>query len=302
VDRTFRRRLSGPAATLATTMLLVLGGAPAAAPADDDEPAASNEAPAFASGPVVAGQAFAGALLEISAVVTGNPEPEVAFEWSRCDPSGLTCTVIDGACASSYVVAPADVGSRILARIQLSNSAGTVVARAPFTDLVAAAAPDATPATPPEPGTCIPRSPAPPAPPAPAPPAPAAAPAPLVPAVASPTYLRPFPVVRIRGFAVGRGVRVLLLSVAGPPTARVRAICHGRGCPRASSLRPVAAPVRLRKLERFLRAGTVVEIRVTAPGSIGKYTSFRIRARRAPRRVDRCLLPGRWPPIRCPAA
>jgi hypothetical protein len=300
VDRTFRRRLSGPAATLATTMLLVLGGAPAAAPADDDEPAASNEAPAFASGPVVAGQASAGALLQISAVVTGNPEPEVAFEWSRCDPSGLTCTVIDGACASSYVVAPADVGSRILARVQLSNDAGSVVARAPFTDVVAPAAPDATPAMPPDPGTCIPRAPDPPAPPAPLASA-APAPAPLVPAVASPTYLRPFPVVRIRGFAVRRGVRVLLLSVAGPPTARVRAICRGRGCPRASSLRPVAAPVRLRRLERFLRTGAVIAIRVTAPGSIGKYTSFRVRAGAAPRRVDRCLLPGRWAPVRCPA-
>jgi hypothetical protein len=46
----------------------------------------------------------------------------------------------------------------------------------------------------------------------------------------------------------------------------------------------------------------LLQIRVTAGAAIGKYTSFRILAHRAPRRVDRCLLPGRWAPVRCPAS
>jgi hypothetical protein len=280
-------------------MLLVLGAAPVPASASGDEPAA------FDSGPVVSGQAVVGSLLEITASPAGNPEPDQAFEWSRCDPSGLSCTVIDGACAQSYVVSPADAGSRILARMQISNPSATVIARAPFTDVVAAAPPATTPARPPVPGTCIPRTAGSPtgAPGTAAAPAPAAlAPAPLAPAVAGPTYMRPFPIVRIRGVVVRGGVRVTLLSVAGPRSARIRSVCHGRGCPRASTLQPVAAPARLRRLERVLRTGTVLQIRVTAPGSIGKYTSFRIRANRAPRRVDRCLLPGRFAPAVCPPA
>ena len=322
MDRFYRRRLPGPAATIATALLLVLGAAPATALA------AGEEAPSFATGPVVTGQAVEGTLLEISASVNGNPEPDTAFEWSRCDSSGLACAVIDGACASSYVLTAADVGSRILAREQLSNPSGTVVRRAPFTDVVTAAPPGTTPAPPPDPGTCIPRAAAPPAPPAaptpaaapPAPRPPAAPPAPTAPTaprapgaapaapgapapvVTAAAYMRPFPIVRIRGFAVRRGVRVTLLTVSGPRTARVRVVCRGGGCPRRSTLRPVRAPARLRRLERVFRSGTVIQIRITAPGSIGKYTSFRIRRGRAPRRVDRCLLPGRVAPAACPAA
>ncbi|HEY6760120.1 MAG TPA: hypothetical protein VI318_11535, partial [Baekduia sp.] len=90
------------------------------------------------------------------------------------------------------------------------------------------------------------------------------------------------------------------MSVRGKPSARIRAICGGSGCPRRDPS-PVNPPARLRTLERFFRTGTVLQIRVTAGRTIGKYTSFRILANRPPRRVDRCLLPGRWAPVRCPA-
>jgi hypothetical protein len=57
----------------------------------------------------------------------------------------------------------------------------------------------------------------------------------------------------------------------------------------------------VRVFERFLRAGTVLRVRVTGASAVGKYTSFRIRTRGAPRRRDRCLVPGRWAPTPCPA-
>jgi hypothetical protein len=111
-------------------------------------------------------------------------------------------------------------------------------------------------------------------------------------------FPRPFPVVRIRGYFVGTGVRVTLLSVRGPRKARVRVRCIGAGCPvKSLSLR---APVRVRALERFLPAGTRVEVRVAVPGKIGKYASFLIRTGRKPLRTDRCLAPGRSRPMRCP--
>jgi hypothetical protein len=112
--------------------------------------------------------------------------------------------------------------------------------------------------------------------------------------------MQPFPTVRIRGYSVAGGARITLFSVHGKPSARVRAVCVGSGCPHGQ-VRPVNPPARLRALERFLPAGTLLQIRVTGGSAIGKYTSFRILARRPPRRVDRCLVPGRWVPVPCPA-
>jgi hypothetical protein len=59
--------------------------------------------------------------------------------------------------------------------------------------------------------------------------------------------------------------------------------------------------VRFRQFERFLRAGTVLRIRVFKVTKIGAYTSFVIRRRRAPARVDTCLDPAGIKPIVCPS-
>jgi hypothetical protein len=57
--------------------------------------------------------------------------------------------------------------------------------------------------------------------------------------------------------------------------------------------------VRFRRFERTLPAGTILELFVRQTGKIGKYTRFRIRAGKAPSRIDRCLVPGRARPARC---
>ena len=58
--------------------------------------------------------------------------------------------------------------------------------------------------------------------------------------------------------------------------------------------------VRVRSFERRLRRGAVIEVFVTAPGRIGKYTRFTIRANAAPARRDLCLQPGKSKPAACP--
>jgi hypothetical protein len=154
---------------------------------------------------------------------------------------------------------------------------------------------------------CTPPPPPPPPPPPQAPPAPAplvpAAPAPvLAPSKAPPpTLMRPFPVVRIRGYFATTGARITLLSVRGPHSAQITVRCFGKGCP-VPSLSLPSAPARLHPFERFLRAGTRLEVSVGRPGRIGKYTSFLIRAHRKPLRTDRCLMPGRSKPTRCPTS
>jgi hypothetical protein len=61
-------------------------------------------------------------------------------------------------------------------------------------------------------------------------------------------------------------------------------------------------PLRVRSFEgRTLRAGTVIEVLVTAPGQIGKYTRFTVRRGATPARSDLCLRPGHTKPTTCPA-
>ena len=121
-------------------------------------------------------------------------------------------------------------------------------------------------------------------------------------------FLRPFPVVRVTAAVSARGTRIQQLVVSAPQGARVDVRCRGRRCPFRSFAREAdagaraAATVRIRRLVRYLlRPGTLIEIRVTKRGEVGKFTSFRIRARRPPLRVDRCLPPGSRRPARCPS-
>jgi PKD repeat protein len=138
---------------------------------------------------------------------------------------------------------------------------------------------------------------------------PGPAPAPAVPrgpapAAARATLMAPFPVVRIRGLIYHGAVRVSLLKVVAPRGATIHVVCHGGSCtPKRADVRVTAArrPVRVTSIEgRLLRAGTVIEVRVTAPRRIGKYTRFTIRRDATPARTDLCLAPGRTRPTACP--
>lgn len=120
--------------------------------------------------------------------------------------------------------------------------------------------------------------------------------------------LAPFPVVRVAGVAFAHGIRLRLLSVQQVPAgALVRVRCRGRGCPpHGASRTTVAGPhgvpaIVFRSFERFLRPGAVIEVFVTKPGALGKYTRIRVRRGRVPERVDLCLNAAGVTPIACPA-
>jgi YD repeat-containing protein len=118
---------------------------------------------------------------------------------------------------------------------------------------------------------------------------------------ALPPLMSPFPVVRLAGEVRSRGTRIARFAVRAAPGAKVTVRCRGRSCPlRRSARRARSRSVRFRRLERVLRPGTRISVSVTKAGEIGKYTRFRIRARKAPARLDRCLVPGDDDPTRCP--
>jgi PKD repeat protein len=101
------------------------------------------------------------------------------------------------------------------------------------------------------------------------------------------------PIVRIIGVPTDTGAYLRLLAVSAPKGAHVGIRCRGADCPYKRK-RTISEGRRivLRAMAGNFDAGAVIEVRVTKPETIGRYTRIKIRAGRRPGRVDRCLMPG----------
>ena len=114
-----------------------------------------------------------------------------------------------------------------------------------------------------------------------------------------------------------KGKRLVLLSmrVARPPArATVSVRCRGRKCPfrsrtvkrraeDAGQLKVVKTLSIRRALDvraRRFRAGQRVQVRITAPGAVGRVVTFKLKAGREPRGRAACLPPGARTPEACP--
>jgi hypothetical protein len=127
----------------------------------------------------------------------------------------------------------------------------------------------------------------------------------------APTLIQPFPIVRMAGSYDAAGVKISLLTVQAPVGATVTVICRGAGCPaKSESVVASSGPkgnkagtvvVTLRRFERPLRAGTILEIEVSDHGEIGKFTKFVIHHNKLPSRQDLCLNPAGTTAILCPS-
>ena len=116
--------------------------------------------------------------------------------------------------------------------------------------------------------------------------------------------LSPFPVMLIDGRVAGRITRISTLRLRRVPGgSRIGLSCKGRGCPfkrRTIKVRKgKARTVKLRQLQRRMRAGTVVVITVRKGNTLGKYIRLRFRRSAAPSRVDRCVAPKSSKPVKC---
>jgi hypothetical protein len=257
-------------------------------------PAAARAAtaPVIVAGPVINGTAQVGEELSPAAAWTGDPAPTATWVWQRCAKPASGCAAIAGAVTERYRVVEEDVGTYLRVGLKVTNSAGSKEARSKPTAAVLAA-PVPVPSPTPEP-TATPE------------PEPAAAPTPEpAPAVAVevapplvPLAFDPFPVVRLRGELTTTGARVTLLSVRAPRDVRISVDCTGKDCP-ARHFESPAGKHRLRKFERGFKAGTRLEIRVSKPGYVGKFTSIVIRRHAEPKRLDRCMAPGVDRPSPC---
>jgi hypothetical protein len=125
--------------------------------------------------------------------------------------------------------------------------------------------------------------------------------------------MQPFPIVRIAGAETSNGVKVRLLTVQAPLSTKVAVSCAGPGCKTKSESRTATASAKsklkagavmltFKRFERTLRAGVVLQIRVTKAGQIGKFTTFKIRRHKLPLRSDACLRPASSAPSACPVS
>jgi hypothetical protein len=95
----------------------------------------------------------------------------------------------------------------------------------------------------------------------------------------------------------------LAVSDVNPPTAGVRVLCHGGGCPFASKAFALAdGAVDLTPAFRShpLRSGATVVVLVAAPDTVGKYAALTMRAAAAPKSRFACTRPKGTTPITCP--
>ena len=235
--------------------------------------AAAETRPALTS-VSIQGSAVVGQTLWATFEAAGDPPARIEYQWRRCEADKPDhCSDIKGAKAATYTVTPTDLGFRVRVRVKLKNSAGDDEDTSFPTAVVSALPllqPSPTPAGPPSSPTDM--------------------------ATGGRRLLWPFPVVSVGAYILNHGSRIVRWRVKAPRGAKIDVRCRGPRCPlRQRSFRPG----RITPLERYLRAGVAITIRVTRPGFIGKYTRVVIRSRKPPRRRDACLFPGDLRPRPC---
>jgi hypothetical protein len=239
----------------------------------DDTPTEVVAAVPPSATPDISGVAQVGEeLIGTEGFLSGTNPSLVGLQWLRCDADGTACVEIAGATLAEYVLTGDDAGKTVRFQVTVEGPQHIVDVQSPPTSVVQ--------------GQVLP------------PPTTEPPPAPPAPKV---RLMRPFPSILIAGRVFSSSAVVSRLQVRGPRGARVIVTCRGRDCPfRRRRGRIRARPLRLRSLETDLAAGTVIRIRVTSPGRIGKFTRLRILGDRPPARTDRCLRPGRRRPVPCP--
>ena len=103
-------------------------------------PPRNTVAPSIAGAPVLGGTLNG----DIGAWSGTQPSSQT-IHWLRCDGNGNFCAPIDGATASQYTLAQADVGATIRLRVTASNAGGTAVRESTATDVVTQPPPEAKP-------------------------------------------------------------------------------------------------------------------------------------------------------------
>jgi len=108
-------------------------------------PAAFAAAPANTALPAISGSATVGQTLTTSDGTWSNSPTGFAYQWLRCNGGGNNCSPIAGATQKTYVVAAADVGKTLRARVTATNADGSTSADSAATAAVTTGTASAAP-------------------------------------------------------------------------------------------------------------------------------------------------------------
>jgi hypothetical protein len=250
--------------------------------------------------PTISGDPTPGSELAASAGAWTPASATATYDWLRCSSSGDNCNPVPGSCERHYTVRDADLGHRLRVRLTatepgqphafgISEPTDIVIDKTysiPTPGDSGRTCVDVTPTGPGQ-GTFTSGGQS----------GPGTTPAPTT----SLNFINPFPIVRISGRFRGKRTKLTRVLVNAPRGARIRVTCKGRGCPYRRKAIAVRL-IRVRALQRTYRPRATIEIRVTQPRKIGKYTRVQTRTGKAPLRIDRCLMPGKTRPVKCPTA
>jgi GH25 family lysozyme M1 (1,4-beta-N-acetylmuramidase) len=128
-------------ALVASVTATAKSGAGSASSAPTVAVAAANgvSVPAAIAQPQLAGTAQVGQTLTSSVGTWSGSPSGFAYAWQRCDASGANCAPIADATGSSYTLSPGELGATVVLAVTARNSAGSQVATAPATAVVAPA-------------------------------------------------------------------------------------------------------------------------------------------------------------------
>jgi hypothetical protein len=250
--------------------------------------------------PSISGDPTPGSELTASAGAWTPASATATYDWLRCTASGADCNPVPGSCELRYTVRDAAPGHRLLVRLTatepgqprafgISEPTAVVINKTysiPTPGDSGRTCVDVTPTGPGQ-GTFTSGTQS----------GPGTTPVPTT----SLPFIDPFPIVRISGRFKGKRTTLTRVLVNAPRGARIRVACKGRGCPYKRKAIAVKL-IRVRALQRTYRPKATIEIRVTQSHKIGKYTRVQTRKGKAPLRIDRCLMPGKTRPVKCPTA
>ena len=95
--------------------------------------------PVATAAPSIAGTTTAGQQLSSSVGTwTGSPT-SFAYQWRRCDVTGVTCAAITGATLATYTLTPGDIGTTVSLVVTATGAGGSQTATTPASGLVASA-------------------------------------------------------------------------------------------------------------------------------------------------------------------
>jgi fibronectin type 3 domain-containing protein len=96
----------------------------------------------FGQAPAISGDPFLGRVLSASGLPAIGTEPiEAAYQWSRCDETGGSCSDIEGATAATYTTTSEDVSATLRVLAKYSNASGTASSESPASALIRDEAP-----------------------------------------------------------------------------------------------------------------------------------------------------------------